>query len=49
MDEKKVTNYLKRIMRKTIHEIVKVMNIIFGYKIWARGKIPEIYDGGCDG
>jgi len=30
-------------LRKLIHSMVKLINRIIGYKIWAKGEEPEVY------
>jgi len=30
------------IIRKAIHKVVKILNVISGYKIWNKEEVPEI-------
>lgn len=37
-----VKNYVDPLLRKGIHKIVKIINVLTGYKIWHKEEVPEI-------
>ena len=35
---------MNRMFRKSVHLVVKMVNVFSGYRIWEKRKVPEIYD-----